>query len=124
MAHGHADISKHVKLYLGVFLALAIGTVITVAANHIHFQEHAVAIGIALLIASVKASLVAAVFMHLKWEKSIWIWTTLAFCGVFFIVLLFIPVLTTNDLPPQVKMGTWDVPAHVAEADEGHKTGH
>ena len=84
MAGAHADISKHVKIYLMVFGALAIGTIITVWASTHDFGGH-VNVFIALVIAAVKASLVAAIFMHLKWEKSMWIWYSLALCAVFFV---------------------------------------
>lgn len=119
MAQGHAELSKHIRMYKMVFIALAIGTVVTVAANQLHVP-HAVAIGIALMIATVKASLVAAIFMHLKWERSVWIWSTLAFCAVCFAFLIFIPVLETNEHPPGVAVGTWDVPAAVEGEHHGH----
>ncbi|MBI1827597.1 MAG: cytochrome C oxidase subunit IV family protein [Planctomycetes bacterium] len=119
MDHSHADTDKHVRLYLTVFAALAVGTVVTVAANQLHV-EHALAIGIALGIATVKASLVAAVFMHLKWERSAWIWSTLALCAVFFVVLLFIPVLETSEHPPNVVVGTWDVLPEAHTEHAGH----
>lgn len=106
MSDAHADISKHVKAYIGVFVALAILTVVTVAASRVDFT-HWGNITIALVIAGVKASLVAAIFMHLKWEKAPWIWWVLALAAVFFIFLMALPVLTVNDHPPGVKIGTW-----------------
>ena len=65
----HADVSKHVKLYLCVFAALAAGTVLTVAAAQLPVS-HTVGVAIALGIATVKASLVELIFMHLRWEQS------------------------------------------------------
>ena len=109
MGDAHADISKHVKAYIRVFAALAILTIVTVAASRIHFPGEGNMI-VALLIAAFKASLVAAIFMHLKWEKAPSIWWVLAVCAIFFVVLIFLPVLTTNDLPPQAHQGMWDVP--------------
>ena len=105
MAGSHADVSKHVKAYIGVFVALAIGTVITVVAANMNFGGHGVNIAIALLIATVKASLVAAIFMHLKWEKSGAIWWTLLICAIFFVVLLLLPVLTESTIAGT--QGTW-----------------
>lgn len=122
MDHAHADVSKHIKVYIAVFIALAIGTVLTVAANHLKVS-HAVGIGIALLIASVKATLVAAIFMHLKWEKSLWIWSTLAICAAFFCFLLFIPLLSSRDMPAQSRVGTWDVPVVHAAPDAHGSSG-
>lgn len=109
MGGAHADVSKHVKAYIGVFVALAVFTGLTVGASYIHFGTHTMNIVVAMLIALVKASMVAAIFMHLKWERGRSIWVTLAFCGVFFLVLLLLPILTTSDLPKATKLGTWDL---------------
>ncbi len=106
MADAHADVSKHVRIYMAVFVALAVGTVLTVLASR-HDFGGSINMVIALAIATVKASLVAAIFMHLKWESCSAIWVTLAFCAVFFTALIFLPVLIANDLPPQVRIGTW-----------------
>lgn len=106
MSEAHADVSKHVKSYIAVFVALAVFTIITVAASRIDLGA-GVNVGVALAIAAFKASLVAAIFMHLKWEKSISIWWLLGLCAIFFIVLMVLPVLIALDVPPGVKMGTW-----------------
>ena len=106
MGDAHADISKHVKSYIAVFVTLAIATVVTVAASRVDFGGHW-NVGVALAIAAFKASLVEAIFMHLKWEKSAPIWWALGFCVIFFAVLMVLPVLTVNDLPPQATVGTW-----------------
>ena len=106
MDNAHADVQKHVRLYLIVFASLLVGTVLTVAAARMDFGGHW-NIVVALAIAGVKASLVAAIFMHLKWERAAAIWSSLVLCAVFFVVLILLPVLTVQDLPPQVKMGTW-----------------
>ncbi len=106
MDDSQADISKHVRAYVKVFVALAVLTVVTVAVSRINFPG-AGNVVIALLIALGKASLVAAIFMHLKWEKAPSIWWVLICCAVFFVVLMFLPVLIANDTPPQVHQGTW-----------------
>ncbi len=108
MSDAHADISKHVKSYIGVFLALAVLTVVTVAISRVHFSGSGNVI-VALAIAAFKASLVAAIFMHLKWEKSPSIWWSLVICAMFFLFLILIPVLAVGDLPPQAQHGMWDV---------------
>ncbi len=107
MGGAHSDVSKHVKAYIGVFIALAVFTVLTVAAAQIQVSQP-MHIAIAMAIAVVKASLVAAIFMHLKWERAGNIWFVLALCAVFFVVLMLLPALTTHDLPPTARMGTWD----------------
>jgi len=111
MGGSHADVSKHVRAYVGVFIALAAGTIVTVLASKLD-TSGAWHVAIALLIAAVKASLVAAIFMHLKWERGISIWWTLVFCAIFFLVLIFLPVLTSHDLPAQAQFGMWDQIGH------------
>jgi len=106
MDAAHADVSKHVKAYLAVFAALAILTIVTVLVAQIDFPGAGNVI-VALLIAAFKSSLVAAIFMHLKWERAPWIWISLVFCVVFFAVLMALPVLTTNDVPPRVEHTSW-----------------
>ena len=56
---------KHVKTYILIFVALLVGTIITVGLNAVHFDSMAVTISIALFVACIKAFLVAGFFMHL-----------------------------------------------------------
>jgi cytochrome c oxidase subunit 4 len=90
-----AAIKKSVSTYLMIGAALLVFTGITVAANRFHFVVP-VAITIALIIAAMKGSMVAAVFMHLNHEKR-WIYGALLLTVAFFIVLMFVPLLTTLD---------------------------
>ncbi len=90
-----AEVKKSVRSYLVVFGALLICTILTVGANQLHFAVP-IAITVALVIASVKGSMVASVFMHLSHEKQ-WIYGALLLTVVFFIALIFIPVLTMAD---------------------------
>ncbi len=106
MADAHTDIAKHVKLYIGVFIALAVFTVITVAASQWDIG-HRGNVALALVIATIKGTLVASVFMHLKWERGMTLWVTFAISAIFFAVLLLVPVLAVSDAPPGVQMGTW-----------------
>jgi hypothetical protein len=53
-------------------------------------------IGVALVIACMKAAMVAAVFMHLNHEKR-WVYGTLVMTVVFFVALLLLPVVTSLD---------------------------
>lgn len=85
-------IRKQTRIYVGVFIALAIGTVLTVAVSYLHMPV-ALAILIALIIASFKGSLVAAFFMHLSHERKVIYWVLLL-TVVFFVALMFIPSLT------------------------------
>ena len=93
MAHSAEEVRKHVKVYLTVFAALAVLTVVTVGVSYLHIQSVAITILIALFIATIKGSLVAGYFMHLVSEKQIIFWV-LALTVVFFIVLMLVPVFT------------------------------
>lgn len=89
------EVKKHVRVYIGVFVSLLILTGVTVGVSYLHLSIGA-AIGVALLVATVKGSLVACYFMHLISEKAMLFWI-LALCAFFFVVLLLIPVITVSD---------------------------
>ena len=96
MSDSHAaDLRKHVRAYILVFVTLMALTLITVAVSYLHLPVHQ-AIVVALLIASVKGSLVACYFMHLISEKKLILWVLLL-TVVFFIVLLLVPTFTATD---------------------------
>jgi len=59
----------HTRLYVGVGVALLICTGLTVGISYIHFGSEAMNIFMGLLLATFKAALVAAIFMHLKGER-------------------------------------------------------
>ena len=88
-SHSPEAIKKEVRTYVAVFAALAALTVITVGVSYLHLPLKE-AITLALVIASVKGTLVAAFFMHLISEKKI-IWLILTFAAIFFAVLLLYP---------------------------------
>jgi cytochrome c oxidase subunit 4 len=90
-----AEVKKSVRTYMKVGAMLLVFTVITVAANQLHLAVP-IAITVALIIAAMKGSMVAAVFMHLSHEKQ-WIYGALILTVVFFVVLLFVPLLTVSD---------------------------
>ena len=90
-----ADIDRHVKVYITVFVALMVLTIITVAISRFHLPV-AIAVTIALLVATIKGSLVACYFMHLISEKKLII-AVLALTAVFFVALLTLPVVTVHD---------------------------
>ena len=89
------DIKREVRKYYAVFAALLVLSCVTVAVNRLHLSP-ARAIGLALVIATVKASLVACVFMHLLSEKR-FIYSVLALTFVFFITLMLVPLGTGSD---------------------------
>jgi cytochrome c oxidase subunit 4 len=97
-AHSPEEISKHVRVYVIVFLALLIGTVITVGLNYLHFDSVKLTVTIALFVAVIKASLVACYFMHLISEKKM-IYVILGFTVFFFAALLVLTLSSYGDLP-------------------------
>ena len=74
-----------VKLLLGVFFALVTLTVVTVLLNDIPMGG--MDIWVAMIIATMKASLVCLFFMHMYWEKG---FNVVAFFSSLFFVTLFI----------------------------------
>ena len=90
-----ADIDRHVRVYITVFAALLVLTIVTVAVSRYHLPVHE-AVAIALIVATVKGSLVACYFMHLISEQKL-IYAVLALTVAFFVVLLALPVLTVHD---------------------------
>ena len=95
MSDDHAaHIDRHVRNYLLVFGALMILTVLTVAAWYYLELSGPATIGVALLIATVKASLVAGVFMHLISERKL-IYSVLILTVAFFLVLILVPMWTS-----------------------------
>ncbi len=92
MAHSTEEMLKQVKIYIFVFVALAVLTLVTVWASTLHVSKPT-HITIALLIAAVKGGLVAAFFMHLISERKS-IHGVLAFSIIFFFVLLVLTLLS------------------------------
>jgi cytochrome c oxidase subunit IV len=90
-----ADIDRHVRVYVTVFVALMALTIITVAVSRVHLPLP-IAVTVALLVATIKGSLVACYFMHLISEKKL-IYAVLALTAAFFIALLALPALTVHD---------------------------
>ena len=96
MSDSDHDIKKHILVYRNVFIALLFFTVLTVLVSYVEFDATeryiAGAVFIGLIIASAKGYLVAAHFMHLNNEKPMINWS-LILTVIFFIVLLFMPLL-------------------------------
>ena len=93
-------IEHHIKIYINVFISLAVLTIVTVAVSYLEvsFIE---AFFIAITVATIKGSLVLCYFMHLISERQAIFWllvTTL----VAFMILLFIPLISLTD-----QVGGW-----------------
>ena len=90
-----ASVRASIPKYVMIGAALLMFTVITVAVNRVHLIVP-LAITVALIIACVKGSMVAAVFMHLSDEKK-WIYGALLLTAIFFAVLMSVPLFTLMD---------------------------
>jgi cytochrome c oxidase subunit 4 len=93
----HDDGAVHVhiastRFYVGIFIALICLTIATVKVSYYDFGSANIII--AILIATMKASLVAAFFMHLRHDN---LFNTLAFLAAFLFLGIFI-FFTYDDL--------------------------
>ena len=93
--HSKEAMQEHIRVYLLVFGALAVLTVITVLASYLEVSTSE-GIFLALIIASVKASLVAGYFMHLVSERGMII-SILLLTAFFFLVMIFLPLISYID---------------------------
>jgi len=93
--HDAAEIDKHVRIYITVFVALMALTLITVAVSYLDLSPK-MAVAVALFIATVKGALVACYFMHLISEKKL-IYAVLVITVFKFIVLMALPAFTHKD---------------------------
>ena len=96
MAGDHAvDIDKHVRIYITVFVTLMVLTIVTVVVSRFHLPVP-IAVTVALIVATIKGSLVACYFMHLISEKKL-IYAVLALTAFFFVALMALPIFTVSD---------------------------
>jgi cytochrome c oxidase subunit 4 len=93
-----AEVKEHVRVYVLVFAALAVLTVVTVGLSYIHLPTPS-AIAVAMAVALVKAGLVAGFFMHLVSERRIIHWVLLL-CFAFFVFLMLLPLGTQMGIEP------------------------
>ncbi len=90
--HHHEEEHQHITPYrdlIHVLVTLLIFTIATVAV--VNFDLGAFAVGMALIIASVKAYIVLAYFMHLKFDMPLFRWLVgiVMFVFVAFMILTF-----------------------------------
>ncbi len=100
-----ARVREHVKVYVMVFVALAVLTIVTVAISYLDLSTPW-AISIAMVVATVKASLVAGYFMHLLSEEKVIIWLLLL-CAAFLFSVFVGPLYTEMELGPLWPLPDW-----------------
>ncbi len=93
-----ARVKEHVKVYVMVFVALAVLTIVTVAISYLDLSTP-VAISLAMLVATVKAGLVACYFMHLISEQKVILWLLLL-CAAFVFSVFAGPLGTETGIGP------------------------
>jgi caa(3)-type oxidase subunit IV len=103
-ADGHAEhdehvahnVAKHIRGYLLVGGTLLFCTAVTVALSYVNFGTQKANVAVAMLVATFKAGLVAAIFMHLSSEKRM-IYRILMFTAFFVLGLFFLIYLAWYD---------------------------
>jgi len=106
MSTGHSQQVGHVvplQVLLAVWAALLVLTVITVAVVHVNLG--AFNLWLALIIATVKASLVALYFMHLRYDKP---FNAIALVAALVFVMLFVGVAMMDTLKYQPDIQEWE----------------
>ena len=94
--HYAHEVAHHVKKYMMVGAALLVFTAVTVALSYVDFGTSKANIAVAMLVATFKAGLVAAIFMHLSAEKKL-IYRVLIFTGLFVLALFWLTFLAWYD---------------------------
>src|SRR5262245_43434080 len=103
--HGLAH-STPIWLLFAVWAALMVGTGLTVFCASLGLGSQ-LSFMVAMVIATIKAGLVMAFFMHLYWDKKL---NSLAFLGAFLFVMLFIGMALTDksEYKPDIDRKTAD----------------
>ncbi|MGD1018114.1 MAG: cytochrome C oxidase subunit IV family protein [Verrucomicrobiia bacterium] len=114
----HEDIQSHVGTYIKVFVALAVGTIVTVLASNLHLGI-ILGIIVALLIATVKGSLVAGFFMHLVAERKVIYWV-LVLTAVFVVAMAGLIMFSRGDQQGR-QQGIFAVPAGRVQVPQEEK---
>lgn len=113
-SHASHDVRKDLKRYIMVFVLLLVGTAITVAAwrwggDVMHAMgvnpTLTLTIVVALIIAIIKAFLVAGYFMHLMSERKS-IYAILAATVFFFVAMMYLIVWSRDEMPKGTRY--WD----------------
>ena len=119
----HDEHRPNIKLYVMVFAALMVLTFVTVAISKVHLpRPQAIALG--LLVATVKASLVAAVFMLLWGEKKLIsrILLVTGACAAILILPLLDLSLVSSQITQKVSVAEQHPEEHAAHAESVTET--
>ena len=117
MAHNADEIRAEVKVYIGVFVALLVLTLTTVAVSYLHLPSITTRTLVALLVAGTKASLVAIFFMHLKGERPL-IYISLTLTAMFLVLVFALPMWTEGDHIMGTRPNKWNAGMEAPHAPE------
>lgn len=87
-----ASVSDHRKTYLKIWISLLFLTLVTVAISYVEFGTFNILI--AMLIATIKGTLVGLFFMHLKYDNRV---NQVVFASAFVFLFIFV-ALTLSDV--------------------------
>ena len=123
MSDTSENLNKEISKYYKVFGSLAVLTVVTVAISNL---KVGIALGVilGLAVATLKASLVASVFMHLNHEKKL-IYVVCGFTMFFFISMILLIVAGNYSVPQGHRNLNFDYEQEATAAGHhGHDHGH
>jgi len=113
--HGLAHVTP-VKLLVGVFAALTILTILTVVVTSIDLGSQGNFV-VAMIVATVKAGLVMAFFMHLVWDKK---FNLTVFLSGFLFVVLFLSLAMTDRNEYQAQIDAFEQTNPLETAASAH----
>jgi cytochrome c oxidase subunit IV len=91
-----ADIERQKRLFIRVGVVQVLLTALTVGVSYTRVGGVAGQIAASLLVASVNASIVGAILMHLKWEKK-WIYWVMGLTFIAFAIMVWASCLAFHD---------------------------
>lgn len=114
----HAEVGHHVPLWVlgATLIALLVLTVITVAVTQVDFGS-TLNVWVAMIIATVKATLVALYFMHLRYDRPI---SALILVAALVFVMLFVSLAMMDSLMYQENVESWRLEDPTRYAPELH----
>lgn len=96
MADSPEEIYKSIKKIKVIGLMLAVFTFLTVGLSYVELPTHSLNIIVGMILATIKAALVALIFMHLNHEKVL-IYKFLAFTITFVLALFILFYASSTD---------------------------
>jgi caa(3)-type oxidase subunit IV len=96
MADSPEEIYKSIRKIKLIGLVLAVFTVLTVGLSYVELPTHSLNMMVGMFLATIKAALVALIFMHLNHEKAL-VYKVLAFTVAFAIALFVLFYLSNSE---------------------------